>query len=57
MLGGNSHRKEEVQSFFGEVDKKSRDEPEGKVGQLKWSLGVQPFSTLYFPDEKYILIR
>jgi hypothetical protein len=26
MLGGNSHRKEEAQSFFGEVDRKSRDE-------------------------------
>jgi hypothetical protein len=26
MLGGNSHRKEEAQSFFGKVDKKSRDE-------------------------------
>jgi len=26
MLGGNSHRKEEAQGFFGDVDKKSRDE-------------------------------
>jgi hypothetical protein len=26
MLGGNSHRKGEAQSFFGDVDKKSRDE-------------------------------
>jgi len=57
MLGGNTQRKEEAQNFFGEVERKSRGEPAGKVGQLKWSLGVQPFSTLYFPDEKYIVIR
>jgi hypothetical protein len=43
MLGENTQRKKEGQSFFGEVEQKSRDEPNGKVGLLKWSLGVQPF--------------
>jgi hypothetical protein len=26
MLGGNTHRKEEAQNFFGEVEQRSRDE-------------------------------
>ena len=51
MLGGNSHRKEEAQNFFGKVDKKAGMNQSDKAGQLKWSLGVQLFFGLELFDE------
>jgi len=44
MLGEGPQRKKEVADFDGKLRKKSRDEPSGKVGRLKRSLGVQLFT-------------